>query len=758
MSRYSLIIVLLSHLCMAGAQGPMGSWTEHLPYRSLNFVSAGKEEVYGSTDFAITIFNKTYNEVKKLSKVNGLSDCGISTIEYSEDSEVLVIAYTTGNIDIYKDGAVTNIPDIMNTFISGDISINRLRTYGKYAYLTYNDGIIVIDIEKREIRDSWKPSADGVQNEVFDLNIFDDTVFAATGTGLFKAAADHQGLAYFGNWNIIPGTYGNKYNCLASTTGKLFINRQNTGIDYDSVFYYASGIINYLTGLSPAVNHSFESGQDWIIICSGSNISIIDSEGQTVKTIDEYGDQQIDARNAAISGNNIYIADRNLGLVRFVDENNFTSYIPEGPHTSDCYDLVASDGEIWVAGGNVDKNWNNTLTPYMFFNFTNRQWQSVMKHDVWDAMRVEPVRGEPGHIFVSTWGWGLYEYENNELINHWGENILGSTIPGEPYVRIYGLAMDNEKNLWITQSGIQNNIKVLMNNNNWITLPYNIDAPVIGDLIITESNQKWIILPGGNGLCVLDDNFTPGYFDDDRFKKLSVMDQSGQLLSNIFSIAEDLEGNIWIGTDQGPAVFYYPDKVFDEDIYASRIKVPRNDGTGLADYLLGTETVLSIATDGANRKWLGTSSSGAFMISEEGNELVRNYNTSNSPLLSDRVISIATDGLTGEVWLGTGKGLVTVRETGTAGSEDMNDVYAYPNPVREDFTGDITITGLARNSNVKITDISGNLVFETTSTGGDAIWDMKTHNGKNVSTGVYLVFCNNEDGTVSTVTKILIIR
>jgi len=758
MPRYLLIIVLLLYFCTSSAQGPMGSWNDHLPYHSLNYVATGQDEVFGSTDYAITIFNKTYNELKKLSKVNGLYDCGISTIEYSEDMDVLLVAYTSGNIDIYKDGAVVNIPDIMNTFISGDLSINRVRTYGKYAYLTYYDGIIVIDIEKREIRDGWKPAVDGTQNEVFDFNIFDDTVFAATGEGVFKAAADNQGLAFFGNWDVIPGTSGKQYNCIASADGNLFINKQNIGIGYDSVFYYSNGKINYLPGLSPSVNYSFENYDGGIIISSGSSITILDPDGQLIKTIHEYGDKQIDARHAVISGNNIYIADRNIGLISYLDENNFTSYIPQGPYSSNCYDLVASEGELWVAGGNVDEAWNNTLTPFMFFNFSDRQWLSEIKTDAWDAMRVEPVRGETGHVFVSSWGWGLYEYENGELINHWGENTLGSTIPGEPYVRIYGLALDDEKNLWVTQSGIEDNIKVLMNNDTWITFPYNLDAPIIGDILITETNHKWIVLPGDNEIYVLDDNSTPDYFDDDRYKKITVQEQSGQLVSEIFSIAEDLEGNIWIGTDQGPAVYYHPDRVFDEDIFASRIKVPRNDGSGLADYLLGTEAILSISVDGANRKWLGTRNSGAFLISEEGNELVKNYNTANSPLLSNMVISIATEGSTGEVWFGTGKGIVTVRETGTTGSDDMNEVYAYPNPVREGFTGDITITGLARNSNVKITDIAGNLVYETRSTGGDATWNMKTYNGEKVSTGVYLVFCSNEDGTTSTVTKILIIR
>ncbi len=758
MLRYLVILVSLLNLVPCSAQGPMGSWTDHLPYRSANFVSAGQDEIYASTDYAISIYNRTYNEIKKLSKVNGLSDCGISTITYSKEKKALIIAYQTGNIDIYQDVGISNIPDIMNTFTGRDISINRLRTYGKFAYLACNYGIIVIDIEKREIKDSWKPSINEAHNEVYDFNIFNDTVYAASESGLFKASSDNQGLAYFGNWEILPGTSGKQYNCLASVNDYLFFNKQGTETGSDSVFYYDNGKITYLQGLSPSVNYSFEARQDGIIICSGSTISLIDQEGDIVRIIDGYGGKQIDARNAISAGNDIFIADRNNGLVRLANGNTFSNYIPGGPYANNCYKLVAADGQVWVAGGGVNEEWENKWTPFMFFNFSNRQWWSELRDDSWDVMTVEPVRNEPGHIYVSTWGSGIYEYENKELINHWSENTLGSIIPGEPYVRIWGLAVDSYKNLWITQSGIQNNIKVLTDENNWISLPYNIDAPVIGDIIITKSGHKWIVLPGGHGLFVLDDNSTPAYFDDDSFRKIELKDQEGELLSDIYSIAEDLEGNIWIGTNKGPAVIYQAEQVFDRDIYASRIKVPRNDGTGLADYLLGTETVLSIAIDGGNRKWLGTKNSGAFLISEETNDLVKNYNTSNSPLLSDRVTSIATEGSTGEVWFGTGKGIVTVRETGSSGSAGMEDVYAYPNPVREDFTGDVTITGLARNSNVKITDVSGNLVYETKSTGGDITWNMKTYNGKKVSTGVYLVFCNNEDGSVSTIIKILIIR
>ncbi|MBS0011781.1 MAG: T9SS type A sorting domain-containing protein, partial [Bacteroidales bacterium] len=721
-------------------------------------VSESRDEIYGSTDYAISIYNKKYNEVRKLSKVNGLSDGSISTIAYSQDNDALLIAYSSGNIDIYDRGLIKNIPDIMNYFISGNISLNRMRAYGGYAYLTGRHGIFIININKREIKDTWRPSADGADNEVFDLIILNDTIFAATATGLFRASVNNQGLAYHGNWDIVQGTNGNTCNCLSAVDGILFINKRNMSLEYDSVFSYSDGSLNYLPGLPQTRNLSFEAGNSRLIISAGRKLIITDTEGELIRLIDEYGDQQIDARHAVLSGDDIIIADRNQGLVRITGDNHFENYIPQGPYTGNSFDITASGGNVWVAAGGVTESWDNTWSPFMFFSFINRRWSSVTRSDAWDAMKVVPVPGVPGNIFVSSWGSGLYEYAGDQTVNHWAESTLGSIIPGQPYVRIGGMAVDSDRNLWITQSGVQNNIKVLMNDKSWLSLPYNIDAPTTANIMITQSKLKWVVLPGSQSLFVLDDNSSPGYFDDDRHKELIIKDQSGKVLSGIYCIAEDLDGNIWIGTGEGPAVYYNPDRVFDQDIYASRIKVPRNDGSGLADYLLGTETILSIALDGGNRKWLGTKNSGAYLIAESGNELVKNYNTANSPLLSDKIMSLAVDGSTGEVWFGTARGIMTVRETGTEGSEQMNRVYAYPNPVREDFTGDITITGLSRNTNVKITDISGNLVYETRSTGGDASWDMKTYKGEKVSTGVYLVLCNNADGTVTSVTKILIIR
>jgi hypothetical protein len=288
--------------------------------------------------------------------------------------------------------------------------------------------------------------------------------------------------------------------------------------------------------------------------------------------------------------------------------------------------------------------------------------------------------------------------------------------------------------------------------------PVTIDAPTIGDILITKTGHKWIVLPRGYGLFVLDDNNTPDVFIDDRYKKMLVEDSENKVISLVYSIAEDLDGNVWVGTDQGPLIYYNPENVFENDLKASRIKIPRNDGSGLADYMLGTEIITSIAVDGSNRKWLGTYSSGAYLLSPDGTVQIINHNEKNSPLFSNSIVSLAVDNKTGDVWLGTSKGLQSVRGDATAGEGKFTNVYTFPNPVREDFTGNVTITGLMRDSQIRITDISGNLVYETVSDGGQATWDLKIYNGQRVSTGVYLVFCASSDGSQSFVTKMLVIR
>jgi hypothetical protein len=760
MKKFLLTPLLLLTLNSIG-QTPVGSWSDHLIYNTAKNVAVGTKEVFASTGSSIIIYNKEFAELKKLSRINGLTETGITSIAWSEEYKTLVIAYSSTNIDLVKNNTIYNIPDISRKNISGKKEINRIRTNGKYAYLACSFGIIVIDISKREISDTWKPGSGTSTSEVWDLAFGNNKVYAATANGVYSADLSNTGLSYFGNWNLInilPNPAG-RYTAVVFSGNKLYLNRSdpNSAGDYIYTFDGVSSLFSYLPGI---FNKSFDPSANGFTISTSASVKYFNTDGVLQKNISSYGWGTPNISQAVADNGNIWIADTESGLISGENMSVFSALTLPGPLSNNVINITSYNGKTVICDGAITASWSETLTPLKISIHENNRWTSIKSSTIKDAMRAFIDPDNSNHLFVSSWGGGLLEYMDNVLINQYTESNspLQTIIPGRPYVRICGMAMDKNKYLWITQTEVPGSIKVLKPDGSWIVNPITIDAPRIGDIIITRTGVKWIVLPVGNGLFILDDNNTPDIFSDDRYKKMLVKDTENKIVPVVYSIAEDLEGNIWVGTDQGPLVYYNPDKVFESDLNAFRLKTPRNDGSGLADLILSTESVTSIAVDGANRKWLGTLNSGAYLLSPDGTRQIRNYNEKNSPVLSNTIVSLAVDNKTGDIWFGTLKGVQSVRGDATTGGETFSKVYSFPNPVREDFTGNVTITGLMRDTQIRITDISGNLVYETVSDGGMATWDLKTYNGRRVATGVYLVFCASSDGARSIVTKMLVIK
>ncbi|HNW56689.1 MAG TPA: T9SS type A sorting domain-containing protein [Bacteroidales bacterium] len=767
---FFLTVSMLLFLPLNG-QTPVGSWSDHLVYNTATDVAVGEKEVYTSTGSSIMVYNKEFSELRKMSRIEGLTEAGINTIAWSEENKTLVIAYTSTNVDLLKNNIIYNIPDIKRKYIPGEKEINRIRIYGKYAYLACSFGIVVIDLNSEEIYDTWKPGTDAGNPVVWDVAFGNGKIYAATGMGVFSGDLSNQGLAYFGNWSLINTlTYPEgKYTSALFSGNKLYVNL--TGQDPNDDFVYVTDNSGYsvLADAPGVINKSFDPSDNGFTISSSGSVRYYSSDGKLLKIISAYGDDMgtPDISRAIADNEDIWIADITSGLVRGEEMKVFSSLTLQGPVSNDVFSITSSNGKTIICGGGVTSSWNNLWSPYKVSVFENNNWSSLSAGNTADepfitadALKALIDPDNSNHLFVSTWGRGLLEYENNILVNKYTEanSPLQTIIAGKPFVRICGLAMDDDKNLWITQTEVPGTIKILKPDGKWIVNPVTIEGLTVGDIIITKTGQKWVILPKGHGLFILDDNHTPEVFTDDLQLQMPVTDNDENVISYVYSIAEDLDGNIWVGTDQGPLVYYNPEKVFDGNLKAYKIKVPRNDGSGLADYMLNTETITSIAVDGANRKWLGTSGSGAYLLSADGTTRLINYNEENSPILSNTIVSLSVDNKTGDVWFGTSKGIQSVRGEAIAGKEEFSDVYTFPNPVREDFTGNVTITGLIRNTQIRITDVSGNLVYRTVSDGGQATWDLKTYNGKKVTTGVYLVFCSSEDGSQSHVTKMLVIR
>jgi hypothetical protein len=761
MKKLITIIILIIAVSPSPGQTPVGSWSDHLFYNTARSLAVGSRNVFASTGSSIIIYNKDYDETKKLSRVTGLSETGISAIAWSEENDALIIGYSSTNIDLLIEKLIYNIPDIKMKYLAGKKEINRIRTNGRYAYLACSFGIVIIDIVKKEIFDTWKPGSGAETAEVFDIAFGSGKVYAATGSGLYTALLSNQGLSYFGNWSLLSSLPkpGGKYNCVMYAGNKLYVNRTEQNFKGDSVYvvYNGSSLFSYSAGV---FNTSFDNASTGFTISSKASVRYYNSDGILVRNITSFGTATPDISQAVEDNGDIWIADIGSGLIRGENMNEFVILTIPGPVSNNSLYVTSLNGKTIICGGAVDNAWNNVGRSMQVSLFESGKWTSLDPGVIKDPMRALVDPADNDHFFISSWGWGLLEYRNNELVNRYTEanSPLQTIIPGNPYVRICGMTMDKKGNLWLVQSEVPGNIKMLKPDGTWIVNPVTLEVPSVGDMIVTLRDQKWIILPRGNGLFVLDDKGTPENPNDDVYKNMLVQDAEGAIISGIYSIAEDLEGNIWVGTDQGPVVYYNPEKIFEEDLKAYRIKIPRNDGSGLADHLLKTETITSIAVDGANRKWLGTFSSGAYLVSPDGTKRLKNYNEQNSPLISNSIASVAVDNMSGDVWFATSKGVISVRGDATAGKESFENVYAFPNPVRWDFTDNVTITGLMKDTQIKITDISGNLVYETVSDGGQASWDLTTYNGRRVATGVYIVFCSSSDGSESDVTKILVIN
>ncbi|MEZ5083588.1 MAG: T9SS type A sorting domain-containing protein [Bacteroidales bacterium] len=337
---------------------------------------------------------------------------------------------------------------------------------------------------------------------------------------------------------------------------------------------------------------------------------------------------------------------------------------------------------------------------------------------------------------------------------------------GAPTVKIGGLIFDPQGNLWVTNSSANRILSVRVNDGTefgeWESfyLGSKSSGKDIGELIVDEIGQNWILWRD-HSIIVFNDNNTPlDPADDLPAKYLTGAQNNGNLPGSIiFSLASDLDGEIWIGTDEGIAVIYSPENVFTNSNYdAQRILIPRNDGSGLADILLEFETITAIAVDGKNNKWIGTDKSGVFQVSPDGTDELQHFTTENSPLLSNNITTIDINQKTGEVFFGTANGLISFKSTATEGGTTNSGVYAYPNPVRPGYSGPIAIKGLVNNADFKITNVSGSLVYSGRAEGGQAIWDGKNFSGSKAQSGVYLVFISNDDGKETMVTKILLIN
>lgn len=764
MVRWSYLFFILLITFSSKGQNkfpPIGLWREHLPYHSAINVTASDKKIYCATPFSLFSVDLSSNEVERISKVAGLSETGISAIEYNPVSKKLLVAYSNSNIDVIDEKGIHNIPDLKRKNSSGDKTIYHIFADNNLWYLSTGLGVIVLDADKLEIKDSWLIGSSGnfVKTNAFTKN--NNFFYAATKEGLKKISASTANPADFNNWQNISGTNGLPFSECISV-----LNFQNKTIALvnDSLFVENGSAWNlFFTNGWPVV--SVNASENKLFVCQrqqtgASQVIVLNADGTIQKTIQQPG--VISFPQKAISVNNNYwIADLYGGLSGWTN-NNYESYKLNSPEDISSGGMTVYNNVLYATAGSVNDSWNYQYNRSGVFKFADGDWTNYNQFNfpVLDSMMdFITVAVDPGDesVWAGSYGGGLLHIKSNNQFEIFKQNSPIEQTIGDPgSYRVSGLAFDSENNLWISNFGANHPLHVLKKDGSWksFSVPFPLFGSSVSQIIIDDVNQKWIVSPMGKGLLVFNDNNTIDNTGDDKWKLYQSVAGLGNLPSNnVLSIAKDKSGFIWVGTSNGIGVIQCPQEIFSPGCDAIWPIIKEGN---FANYLFKGQEVRSIAVDGADRKWIATSS-GAWLMNADGDRVMEHFTEENSPLLSSDVKSIAVNGKTGEVFFATAKGISSFRGTATEAAETKNNVLVFPNPVSPAFNGNIGIRGLPENSIVKITETNGRLVFQTRSLGGQAVWNGKDYKGRQISSGIYLVIAEDDNKQEKVVAKIVFI-
>ncbi|MEI6488453.1 MAG: two-component regulator propeller domain-containing protein [Bacteroidota bacterium] len=797
----SLITFIVANSCVAQTV-PIFKWQDHLSYRSGMSVTEGGGKVYCATKGGIFVYNKGDNSMERLSKVNGLSDVEAVVINYNKYNNKVLIAYKNANLDILTGTAITNLPDIKNKNIVGNKSINSVYMLNQYAYLACGFGIVVIDMNRMEVNDTYfLLNAIGGALNVRDLTSDNNYLYAATDSGVYRASVNAPSLADNTAWKkitgkvngVYSGAINGKYNSIVAFNGKIYANFSkylySNFLSNPPVVYYINDSVKVFDGTSwtsptfmPATGYTarqLEVCNNHLLVVLDGQVNVYDTAMHSIYYFG--GDQfcfndKLRAVAAAFdSDGGTWFADDRFGLLSWRPSIGCESRYPNGPANEFVTNMSTAGDNLLVAPGGVNGSWQSLYLTDGVFSYNNNTWSAISGNHspiinldtTFDIMNVLIDTNDTRHAYASTWGSGILEFYDGVPIKHWDHSnsngaLMGINSGGSGPVLNYGIALDAANNLWVSSTLVTKALARKTFSGSWTGIDFSAilgnSGATLSQVLVDKNDQKWMIIARGGGLMVYKAGTTATANLSTNTKFLSTSSGNGLLPSTeVDCIAEDKNGEIWIGTNKGIAVFYSPENVFvpGANFDAQQILLEQD---GHVQILLLTELVQAIAVDDANRKWIGTTNSGVFLMSADGTQQIYHFDAANSPLFSNDVRSIAINHKTGEVYFGTAKGIISFRGSSTEGNPDFGQMYAFPNPVKPNYDGPIAITGLMGNSTVKITDVVGNLVFQTTSEGGQALWYGKNFKGERVSTGVYMVFCTNADGSQKAVTKILFIN
>lgn len=691
-------LLLLAVLCWSGLSAQtIGQWRLYPSYMNATRCVALGSVVYTLTDGNLFAYDTEDESVQLFNCMDHLNDVHIAQIAVSQEAKRVILAYDNCNLDLLDaEGNILNISALKDKSLSGK-SINAINVDGHIAYLSTGFGLLTVDMKEGVILDTYN-----INKDIRGILLRDGKPFLATTSNDVLTIKDGENWHLASSWTV------------STEVKKQDITKQTPE------YAHAGGLYWYAEGLKGLMGYKDK-----------------DSKKEIAR-----------------------------GPIQ-----------PNSPVRDLCYRMQYAGDRLLIAGG--------INTPFAIYNpatamiYENDTWsyldeetpaKDYPKLHHWNTTHLTQDPNDPEHHFASPYRTGLYEYKNRKLVKIWSlDNSPIEQIEtyGPNYTSAIAPTYDEEGNLWILNSQTDTIIRVLQPNGKWQRLYYEEIAgtPTPDDYLFTTSGVKFVInrRVAGRGFFGFYTNGTLGNTRDDHHilrTTVTNQDNTSYDLSEFYCMAEDLDGRVWCGTIGGLFVINNPLTYFDDDFRFEQVKIARNDGSGLADYLLNGVSISCIAVDGGNRKWIGTQGNGLYLVSPDGQEMLQHFMAEDTPLLSNNIQCLAIHPTTGTVMIGTDKGLCSYVSDASEASEELSEenIIAYPNPVRPDYMGPITVKGLTMDSEVKICSSTGQLVWSGKSNGGSFTWNGCNKQGKRVASGVYQVIASNTEGKKAVVTRVVIIR
>lgn len=750
-SRIIIPIITFLYVLETHAQDmPIGQWQSHLPYNTAVSIATDDVRIYVASRYGFYVRSIATEETTPYSKVNGMSDLGMSKIAYDDFTDAVILAYENSNIDLFKDGLFYNIPDLKLKSVAGTKRINNILTENGLAYLSTDIGVVVLNLSRNEVKETYTFTQNSQNIPILDFDAYGDYFYAATSAGLYRARKNSANLQAFQAWTLMDST--RNFTTIVASNNNLFLAMPDSMFvlsadTFRHIYTSDSSIINLVTGV----------GSVWVMEFSNSTF-----RGKALRMNMDY--IFTDTLNTGLTYELLDMANpdstkwisNSLGVmqIRKGEGEPYNTLPPAGPGDVTNYDIYVRNKEILVAHGGYDDKYIPLNNGSGFSVYKEGEWKNYRRFvyppfgdSIVDFVNI--IKGPDDNIYAGSTQSGLFILKPDGSNEYYKQNsFIDPSSTGSTLYRISGLAFDNDDVLWATVlGGSPNELVARTTDGQWykFSIPYSRNIPhSAAHLAVDNNNQKWFAAPGGGGVIVYDDNHTPENPVDDSYIQLVAGEGSGGLPDNeVLCLANDKSGSMWIGTANGIGIVNCPSQVIQRQCEAEKRVVQFDQFAG---YLFQNEQVRTIAVDGANRKWIGTNN-GIWLISPNGDEILERYTKDNSPLPTDIIQKISIDPTTGDVYIGTELGLVSYRGTAIDGGKENSDLITYPNPVPSGYSGTIAIKGFVENADVRITDISGQLIYRTTALGGQAVWNGKDYTGRRPQSGVYLIFGTNRDGT-----------